>query len=634
VEGSHAALTVVIAIAVGIVAQSAARHLRVPGIVLLLLGGGALGPDGLDWVRPNDLGDGLFPIVDLAVAVILFEGGLNLDLARLRRSGRPIRRLVTVGGLVTLAGATIVAVALLDWPWSRALLYGGLAVVTGPTVVGPLIRTLRLRPKVATVLEAEGVMIDPIGAILAVLLLEVTLAPDAASWLSESRALLLRIGFGSIAGIAAGFAIAGALRVKNFIPEGHGNIFVLASVLLLTQGCDVILSHSGILAVTIAGIVVGNLPTRIDRDLREFKDQLSILLIGLLFVLLAAGVRIADVEKLGWGGIAVVAALVFAVRPLTVAVSTAGSDLTWRERALIAWIAPRGIVAAAVASVTAIAMDHEGGGGGDELRALVFLTIAGTVLLAGFTAGPMAKLLRQQLPGRGTVAILGADGLGFLLGQALRDGGSAVVFLDANGENCRRAEEAGFTVVFGDALQERTLQRARFELVGDVIGATPNQVLNSVFVRESRERFGVPRGYVAAPRPEKGLAPKLVAADKAAMLFEGPHDALRWEVRTRRRAVAVEKWIYEGPPAEGEVPQEKPAPAANPGELFVVLTLARGGKTLLMHADLAPKPGDVASIAVHTVEDEAAHAALLRLGWLPQPAPDEAGDDAEPEVSK
>jgi len=201
-----------------------------------------------------------------------------------------------------------------------------------------------------------------------------------------------------------------------------------------------------------------------------------------------------------------------------------------------------------------------------------------------------------------------------------------VVFMDANPENCRRAEEAGFSVVFGDAVQERTMQRARFEIVGDVIGATSNQVLNSVFVRHASERFRVSRGYVAAAKPDKGLAPELVAMGKAVMLFEGPHDVLRWEVRARRRAVEIEKWLYEGPVAEGEsaAPKET-ATVANPGELFVVLTLKRGSKTNPMHAGLVPKKGDVAGIAVHTVEREAAHAALRRLGWVPwaeEPAAD------------
>jgi hypothetical protein len=201
--------------------------------------------------------------------------------------------------------------------------------------------------------------------------------------------------------------------------------------------------------------------------------------------------------------------------------------------------------------------------------------------------------------------------------------------LDANAENCRRAEEAGFTVVFGDALQERTMQRARFELVGDVVGATPNQVLNSVFVRHARERFGIPRAYMSAPRPSKGLAPEMVATEKAVMLFEGPHDALRWDVRTRRKAVAIEKWAYEGPVDGDAEPTGEGATAANPSELFAVLTLKRSGKTQIMNAGLEPKVGDIASIAVHTVEGDAAHTLLGKLGWVPQP---EESDPADTEA--
>jgi len=624
VEGAHPALTIVLAMAVGIVAQSFARHLRIPGIVLLLLAGALLGPDGLGWIQPRALGEGLFPIVDLAVAVILFEGGLNLEVRRLRRSQASIRRLVTWGAVMTGIGAAIAAHVFLDWPWLRSFLFGSLVVVTGPTVVSPLIRELRLRNRPATVLEAEGVMIDPIGAILAVLLLEVTLAPGAESMAVEATNLVLRLGFGALAGIGAGFLIARLLSTKNLIPEGHENIFVLAAVLLLSQGCDEVLSHTGILAVTVAGMVVGNLPTRVDRDLREFKDQLTVLLIGLLFVLLAADVRLEDVEKLGWRGVSVVACLVFIVRPITVAFATLGSDLNWRERALIAWIAPRGIVAAAVASVTALALSRHGIDGGPEIRALVFLTIAGTVVLAGLTAGPVAALLRQRLPGREVVAILGAEGLGFLLGEVLREGGASVLFVDSSAENCRRAEEAGFPVVFGDALQERTLQRARFELVKEVVGATPNQILNSLFVRRSRERLAVPRGFVAASRPEAGLAPELVEREQAVVLFDGPHDVLRWEVRARHRDVAVERWVYGGtaePPSSDEAAEAVPPKGS---ELYVILAIRRGAEVMPMHADLAPREGDVASVAVYIVEAEAAHLALARGGWSPQA--DQAND--------
>ena len=624
VDGSHPALTLVLALAVGVLAQSVSRHLRVPGIVLLLLAGAGLGPDGLGWIDPRSLGSGLASVVDIAVAVILFEGGLNLEISRLRREQTPIRRLVTSGAILTLLGAALATRVCLDWPWMQSFLFGSLVVVTGPTVVGPLIRGLRLRPRLATVLEAEGVLIDPIGAILAALLLGISL--QGVESIAEAPAVLVTsLAFGVIVGGLAGLALAGVLRVRNFVPEGHENIFALAYVLLLYQISDEIVPHSGILAVTVAGVVVGNLRTRVDRDLREFKDQLTVLLIGLLFVLLAADVRLEEVLALGWGGIAVVGVLVLVVRPVNVFLSTLGSELSTRERLFASWIAPRGIVAAAVASVTAAALEEQGMSGGSELRALVFMCIAGTVVLAGLTGAPMANLLRVRLPGRDTVAILGAQGLGIELAIQLRSGGISVVFLDSNPQNCRRAEEAGFQVIYGDALQERTLQRARFESVGSAIGLTPNQMLNSIFASRARQHFGVPRGYVAAINPETGLAPELVERDEIAVLFDGPHDVERWDVRSRHEELDVEHWQYGGEPSSDADDGSEAEPAPDVGERLVMLSIRRGDRVMPMHTRLKLAVGDVAAVAIHREEREAAEQVLVALGWTP-----EAATDSEP----
>jgi NhaP-type Na+/H+ or K+/H+ antiporter len=613
VDGVPPALTLVVALAVGILMQSAARHLRVPGIVLLLIAGAGLGPDGLAWITPRSLGDGLVAVVDLAVAVILFEGGLNLEISRLRREQTPIRRLVTSGAIITLVGAAVSAHLLLEWAWMQSLLFGGLVVVTGPTVVGPLVRRLRLRPRLVTVLEAEGVLIDPIGAILAVLLLGIALqGTDSIS--AAPTLLVTSLGFGAVAGGIAGLGLAAILRVRGFVPEGLENVFTLAAVLLVFQGCDAIVHHSGILAVTIAGVVVGNLRTRVDRDLREFKDQLTVLLIGLLFVLLAADVRIEQVLALGWGGIAVVAALVFVVRPLNVFASTIGSELSTRERLFAAWVAPRGIVAAAVASLTATALEQQGIPGGPELRAMVFLCITGTVVLAGLTAGPMATLLEVRLPGRDTVAILGAQGLGLELGIQLRTGGVPVMFIDSNPGHCRLAEEAGFQVVFGDALAERTLQRGRFDLVGSAIGLTPNQMLNSLFASRARQHHGVTRGYVAALNPDVGLAPELVEREEVVVLFDGPHDIERWEVRARHNELEVSHWVFGGPKYATFDQAETPELGAI-NERLVVLTIRRGQQVMPMHAGLKLDVGDVAAVAIHIDEREIAESLLEARGW-------------------
>ncbi len=610
------AFTLALALAVGVLAQSLARHTRVPGIVLLLVAGAGLGPDGLGWVQPDALGGGLIATVELAVAVILFEGGLNLEISRLRREQAPIRRLVTWGALITLLGAAISVSALFHWPLMRSLLFGSLVVVTGPTVIGPLVRELRLRPRIATVLEAEGVLIDPIGAILAVLMLELATAPDAEMQLGGALRFLLQITFGAGAGAVAGYLLARILRVRRLVPEGLENGFVLAGVLLLFQGCDLLVHESGILAVTVAGVVVGNMRSRVDRDLREFKDQLTVLLIGLLFVLLAADVRLAEVRALGASGLWVVVSLVVLVRPLCVAMCTAGSELSWRERVFVAWIAPRGIVAAAVASVTAHALAASGDPAGNTLRALVFLTIAGTVVLAGFTAAPMAWLLRVRLPGRDRVAILGAQGLGLMLGTWLRENGVSVVFLDSSPEHVRRAQDADFAVVFGDAVQERTMQRARFESVGSVVGLTQNQTLNSVFVSRAREFFDVSVGYIAVARARTGIAPDLVERGDARLLFESPHDTERWDVRDRHGDVVVEEWEVARAPGASEN-------APKPGERVVLFGVRRGKRVGPMFEREKLAEGDRVAVAIHEPERAEAEA-YLRWRGLERPSlPDE-----------
>ncbi|MGH7255338.1 MAG: cation:proton antiporter, partial [Nitrospirales bacterium] len=540
---THGGLTMAVALAAGVLAQSLARHFRLPGIVLLLAVGALLGPEALGWVHSRSLGSGLFGLVDFAVAVVLFEGGLNLELSRLRREEGPIRKLVTLGAVVTLAGATLAALLALGWSLNVALLFGSLVVVTGPTVVAPLVRDLRLRPRMQTILEAEGVLIDPIGAILAILILNIVLFPTAQTFASETVDLLARLGFGVMAGVVGGFIIGGLLRLQFLVPQGYENIFTLAAVFLLFQTSDQVVFHSGILAVTLAGVVIGNLRTPVDRDLREFKDQLTVLLVGLLFILLAADIALSDVKALGWPGVFVIGALVLVVRPLSVWVSTRGSELSWQEQAFLAWIAPRGIVAAAIASLTAATLEERGIPGGVELRALVFLTIAITVLLAGLTARPLAMILGLRLPRRDRVAILGAQGLGLALGRQLHQAGLPVVFLDSDPKRCRQAEEQGFTVVFGDALQERALLRARVDLVGTAVGATPNEHLNSLFIRQARRLFGVPRGLVAVESLEGQEVPDHVKQHHGEVLFEGPHDLERWDVRFRHDDVVVEQFV-------------------------------------------------------------------------------------------
>lgn len=620
----HSLLTIGIALMVGVIGQSLARHLRFPAIILLLALGAAMGPEGLGWVEPRSLGAGLFALVEMGVAVILFEGGLNLQASRLRRQERPIRYLVTLGSLVTLVFGALMVKFILDWSWPLSFLFGSLVVVTGPTVVTPLLRDMRLHPRLKTILEAEGVLIDPVGAILAMLVLQIVLAPSGMDSMAKEMLYVgYRLGFGILAGVAGGLLLGGMLKVKHLVPHGLENIFALAFVLMLFTGCEAVIKASGIMAVTVAGFVVGWLGTSVDKELREFKDQLTLLLVGLLFILLAADVRIKDIKDLGTPGIWLVVSLIIIVRPLCVWLCTSNSNLTFKEKLFMGWVAPRGIIAAAIASLTADTLTEKGLEGGNALRGLVFLTIITTVVLAGLTAKPMASLLKLRLPGRNRVAILGAEGIGLVLGDELKRQGVPVVFLDTDPRRCSNAENRGHLVVLGDALEDRTLNRAQFELVGTAIGLTANDHLNSLFIGNARELFRVPLSLVSVETLPDGGLPQHVRKHEAEVLFDGPHDLKRWDVRLRHNDIRVEQFTYEPPKETPKSETDGTAPTSAEAigkkirafDSYAILVIKRGDKAFPMYQGFKLKKGDIASVAIYKQEEVQAMQVLNSKNW-------------------
>ncbi|HSM12980.1 MAG TPA: sodium:proton antiporter [Thermoanaerobaculia bacterium] len=506
----RATFQVALALALGMVGQLAARHLRIPGIVVLLGLGVALGPDGADLVRPAALGGALGDLVGFVVAVVLFEGALALDLAELRRQAGPVRRLVTLGALVTAAGGILAGHHLLGWDPRVALLFGTLIVVTGPTVVTPLLRRLRIVPRVAAVLEGEGILGDAIGATAAVVALETILAPPGETFLELGRALGERLLVGVGLGLAAALVLALALRFRRLVPDDARNVFVLAILLAFTQLADLVVHESGILTAIAAGLLVGNLPLRSLRPLREFKEGLTSLILGLLFVLLAADVRLADVRALGSGAVWTLLLLILVVRPLAVAVSTHGSDLGWRERALLSWIAPRGIVAAAVASLFAQVLDAQGIPGGVELRAMVFLLIAVTVTVQGLTGGWLARGLGLRLPPPSGWLILGANALGREVGRQLGRT-EPVLFVDANQDHCDQVRADGFEAVQGNGLDEAFLHRAGATSYRYGLGVTANEEVNFLFASRLLDTLRFAEAWVALDRSNESIRLEMVA---------------------------------------------------------------------------------------------------------------------------
>jgi NhaP-type Na+/H+ or K+/H+ antiporter len=622
---SDPALTVAVALAAGMMAQAIAHHLRLPGIVPLLAAGALLGPDLFGILHPEVLGSSLQVLVGYAVAVILFEGGLNLNLGRLRRESAALRQLVTIGALVTAAGGMLAARLILGWGWSLALLFGVLVIVTGPTVITPLLRRVPLQRNLHVILEAEGVLIDPIGAVIAVVTLEVVLHPSGSSLLGGALDVASRLGAGALLGLAGGAAIAFLLRPKHLVPEGLENVFTLAMVLALFHLSNALVEETGLAAVTVAGLTVGNIRSQALSDLMDFKEQLTVLLIGLLFVLLAADVRFEEIRRLGVPGLLTVVALMLVVRPLNVWAGTAGSDLGLRQRLLLSWIAPRGIVAAAVASFFAVALDEAGMPGGAALRAMVFLVIAVTVLVQGVTAGLVAGLLGVKRRTNTGYAILGANELSRALARALRDGGEEVLFLDSNPDATQAAQQDGFRVVFGNALEERTLQRAGLDGLAGCVGLTPNEEVNLLFATKAGEEFKVPRRYVALHLDEGHVTHEMIQAVGGRVLFGAQRDTDLWAVRVRRRLAVPERWRRE---AEEETQPEEEA-AFEEAAAVLPLALYRDDGVELIDEATRMRKGDEVLFLVFAERREEAEAALRTGGWV-QVGETEADEDTVP----
>lgn len=620
---AEAALTVAIALAAGMIAQVIARHLRIPGIVLLLTVGALLGPDGIGIVLPGTLDGALQLLVGFAVSIVLFEGALDLNLARLRRQGLAIRRLVTIGGLITAAAGTVAARWLLGWDWRLALLFGTLVIVTGPTVINPLVRRIRLRDHVATVLEAEGVFIDAIGAIVAVVALEIILQPDALSLAGGGLEILMRLGAGTVIGVAVGLLLGLLLRYEFLMPRGLDNVFALSVVLLTFQGSNALMPESGIMAVIAAGATLANFGSRLLEDLREFKEQLTVLMLGMLFVLLAADVRLEEVRSLGWPGVWTVAALMFIVRPLNVVASTAGSDLSWRERVFVSWMAPRGIVAAAVASLFAQSLEAAGIPGGAELRALVFLVIAVTVVIYGLTGKPLAGWLRLRRDDPKGYAILGASAIGRTIASRLRDAGEPLVLIDSNPVSCRQAEEEGFRVIFGSALSDPVLLRSRLEDRVGVIAVTSNDEVNYSFAQRAKQSFHLPTAWLALNRGFLPVTEAMVEEIDGRILFGEPRNLSRWEHLIATEMAPVEEWVY----AAETKSEATLGSTASPGltASYLPLLIDQDGGRRPYDETVSGGPGDRLHLAIVPAERDEVVSWLEEQGW--RRAGESPGDD-------
>ena len=499
-------LQIVITVFAGISAQVVAEYLKVPSIVLLLLFGILLGSDGIGLLHPQLLGTGLEVIVALSTAVILFEGGLNLELQHLGKVSGILRNLVTFGTLITLIGGGMAAHWLGEFPWPIAFLYASLVVVTGPTVISPLLKLIKVDRQVATLLEGEGVLIDPVGAILAVVVLDTIVNGDTDPVRAMSG-LMLRLGIGSGIGAAGGWLLSLIFKRAHLISDELRNLVVLAGLWGLFGLAQMTRSESGLMATVVAGMVLGASSVPEHRLLRRFKGQLTILCVSVLFILLAADLSIASLLALGWGSLWTVLVLMFVVRPINIGLCTWNSGLSWRQKLFLCWIAPRGIVSASVASLFAILLTQRGINGGDSIKALVFLTIILTVVLQGLTAGLVADWLQISLKQATGVVIVGCNPLSLVIARLFQEQGEPVVMIDSNPEACQQAQAENFRVLLNSALDTGVLEEAGLGSMGTFLAITSNGQVNFLLAQRANEEFQPPRVLAVFPRDPQASTP-------------------------------------------------------------------------------------------------------------------------------
>lgn len=500
---SLAAITVL-----GIGSQWLASWARLPAILFLLIIGIIVGPV-LEFIHPDELfGDLLFPVVSLSVAVILFEGSLTLRFDEIKGLGKTVRNLITIGALITWVIIAFSTHYLLDFSFELSFLFGAMVIVTGPTVIIPILRTVRPNAAIANVLRWEGIVIDPLGALLAVLTFDFIISgqqQDAISSVMLTFGMIIFIG--TVSGFIGGWLLGELLR-RQLVPQFLRNVITLSFVFAVFVLADSVEHESGLLAVTIMGMTMANMKDMEIDDILDFKESLSLLLISVLFIVLAARVELTQFIQLGWAGVGILAITMLVARPISVFVSAFGSDLTFREKLMISWIGPRGIVAAAVSSLFALRLENEGYTEAALLVPLTFLIIIGTVVIQSASAKQISRLLKVREPSQNGLLIIGAGNVARALAKQLRGHGFKAVLTDSNWENISLARMDGLETYYGNPVSEHAERNLSLVGLGKLLAISGRGSLDTLACLRFKPDFGVKNLYQLRTTREQHISEK------------------------------------------------------------------------------------------------------------------------------
>ncbi|MBT3871999.1 MAG: sodium:proton antiporter [Flavobacteriaceae bacterium] len=507
-------------IILGILAQWFAWKLKIPAILPLLLIGLLVGPisaeflseDGTKWIEPVWNGEeglfggkNLYYFVSLSISIILFEGGLTLKFKEIKNVGPlVITKLITLGSLVTFFGAGIAAHYIFNLSWEISFLFSALIIVTGPTVITPILRNIPLRKDISAILKWEGILIDPIGALVAVLVFEFISVGAGGEY---TKTALIEFGKIVLFGSTFGFTFAHALNFainKRWIPHYLLNVFALASVLGVFVLSDSFSHESGLLAVVIMGMVLGNSKSKYLKDLLYFKESLSILLISILFILLSANINFEDLMLIyKWETLALFAVVVFIIRPIGVLLSTYKSALTFKEKMFISWVGPRGIVAAGIASLFGLTLVFKGIVDAEYITPLVFMIVMGTVLLNATTARLFAKITGVFLKNSNGILIVGASEVSQLIGNYLKNNNRHVVLIDSNQTNIAKAKSLGLEALMTDIYSDSLEDNIELNDIGFLMALTASADINKYAIHKFKNHFGENGAFRLVTEEEK-----------------------------------------------------------------------------------------------------------------------------------
>ncbi|MCC6598993.1 MAG: sodium:proton antiporter [Alphaproteobacteria bacterium] len=489
---------VIIAVA-SIAAQWTAWRFHIPAIIFLLGLGFILGPvSGL--VKPDLLmGELLSPAISAAVAIILFEGSLQLHLKELRETRRAVRHVLLLGGPIgwILISAAAHYIAGLEWP--VAITLGGMLVVTGPTVIMPLLRQSRLNPRVGTVLKWEGIVNDPLGVIFAILSYEYFVAARDGH---AGTAFFVEHGLTLLAISLVSFALAHLVKrifERGHMPEYLKTPFLFSMVLTLFFGCNLLLHESGLIAVTILGITLSNIHTASLEEIKRFKETITLMLVSGVFILLTADLDASVLLKLNWQGFLFIAALLFVIRPLTFLICSLGTHMTRQEILLAGFIAPRGVVCAAMAGVLGPRLTEAGFEGGDKILPIAFAVVIITVVLHSLTIKPLARRLKLTSEETNGVIIAGAYPWSIQLAETLKTRGVPVMLVDNDWSTLGKARLADIPVYYGELLSDETEFALEFSKYNTLLAATPNPAYNALICEKFGYEYGTERVFRISP---------------------------------------------------------------------------------------------------------------------------------------